>query len=148
MREMSSPWTRQMRHHIHRKLRLPHLDADHVIVGAGISGVTSAYYLLTQTTANVTILEKGKIAHGATGHNAGQVAAYFDTPFDELVDRYGLDASIQAYEDVRSSWVRLEEILMHTKIPVPFHSFIGHAGCITEQDLQFHLQRKYLRQQK
>jgi hypothetical protein len=148
MQEMSSPWTSQMRDHIHRKIETPVLQADHVIIWAGISWITTAYYILKHTKHSVTIVEKGKIAHWATWHNAGQVAAYFDTPFDELVYRYGLDASIEAYEDVRSAWVKLEEILMRTKIPVRFSSFVGHAGCITQQDLHFHLERKLLRQKK
>jgi len=146
--EMSSPRTKQMRDHIHRKIEDPVLHTDHVIIGGGIAWVTTAYYILKHTTHSVTILEKWKIAHWATWHNAGQVAAYFDTPFEEMVYRYWLDASIQAYEDVRSSRVRLEEILMTTQIPVRFNSFIGYAGCISEQDLHFHLERKLLRQKR
>jgi glycine/D-amino acid oxidase-like deaminating enzyme len=44
--------------------------------------------LLMHTDLQVTIIESQRLAHGATGHNAGQAAAYFEKPFDEIVQEY------------------------------------------------------------
>lgn len=146
-RMSNSPRLAQLRNHIHRKLQDNKRDAGTVVVGAWISGVTTAYYLLKHTTQNVLLIEKWLIAHGATWHNAGQVAAYFDTPFDELVDTFGLDLTVAAYGDIRKSRTRLEEIIMDTKIDVQYNKFIGYAGCSTYEQLSVHLYRKWLRQQ-
>lgn len=142
-----SPRVAQLKNHIHRKLQDSKRNADSVVVGAWISGITTAYYLLKHTSQNVLLLEKWLIAHGATGHNAGQVAAYFDTPFDELVDTFGLDKTIAAYGDIRKSRNRLEEIIMDTKVEVQYNKFIGYAGCTTYEQICTHLYRKRLRQQ-
>jgi glycine/D-amino acid oxidase-like deaminating enzyme len=48
----------------------------------------TAYMLLMHTSHKVTLIEAKRLAHGATGHNAGQVAAYFEKPFDEIVEEY------------------------------------------------------------
>jgi glycine/D-amino acid oxidase-like deaminating enzyme len=43
----------------------------------------------------VTLLESYKIAHGATGHNAGQIVPYFEKPFIEIVEDYGITMANQ-----------------------------------------------------
>jgi glycine/D-amino acid oxidase-like deaminating enzyme len=48
----------------------------------------TAYMLLMHTSFRVTIIELKRLAHGATGHNAGQAAAYFEKPFEEIVQEY------------------------------------------------------------
>ena len=45
-------------------------EADIIIIGGGIAGTSSAYYL-AQLGHNVTLLERGEIAGEASGVNAG-----------------------------------------------------------------------------
>ena len=65
-------------------------DFDVVIVGAGITGITTAYYL-TQAGMKVAILEANKIINGTTGHTTAKVTAQHDLIYDELIHHFGLE---------------------------------------------------------
>ena len=75
-------------------------DTDFVIVGGGIAGVTTAYYLLLNTDKNICLLEGDKIAHGATGHNAGQLVLDFERPLSDLVKQFGFDLVMSSIRDL------------------------------------------------
>jgi glycine/D-amino acid oxidase-like deaminating enzyme len=73
---LRSPWLEQL---TKKRTLFPFdrdLHADVVIVGAGIAGVMTAYFLLKKTKKSIVLLEGDRIAHGATGHNAGQLVSY------------------------------------------------------------------------
>ena len=61
------------------------------VAGAGIAGIATAFFTLKYTDKNVTLLERYKLAHGATGHNAGQVTSYFESGFASMAEEFGLD---------------------------------------------------------
>lgn len=70
--------------------RLNHdLEADIAVVGAGITGLTTAY-LLAGAGRRVVVLEAGRIARAESGHSTAHVTQMADTPLPELVDAYGL----------------------------------------------------------
>jgi glycine/D-amino acid oxidase-like deaminating enzyme len=48
----------------------------------------TAYFMLQETDKNVVLVDANKIAHGATGHNAGQIDAFFEKPVQELIKTY------------------------------------------------------------
>ena len=80
----NSPWIKQLK--LNRAVvSLSDDRQTHVaVVGAGISGVSTAYFILTETAHDVVLIEAGRAAHGATGHNAGQVVSYFEQQVSEL----------------------------------------------------------------
>ena len=69
---------------------------DVVVIGAGIAGVATTFFTLRNTSADVVLIERARVGRGATGHNAGQLATYFERPLCDLVDTYGFDAAIAA----------------------------------------------------
>jgi glycerol-3-phosphate dehydrogenase len=50
------------------------LHTDVVVVGGGIAGASTAFFILRETDLRVALVERGTIGSGATGHNAGQLA--------------------------------------------------------------------------
>ena len=115
---------------------------DVAIVGGGISGMVSAYYTLKHTKHSVVLLEATRLANGATGHNAGQVVDYFEKPFSEIAEEYGLTMAIEGQKAVNSAWELVDEILKETEIKIPFARFTGYAGCTTKAQLFMHLENK------
>lgn len=77
---------------------------DICIVGGGIAGVTTAFEILKNTNNKVCILESDKVAHGATGHNAGYVVAEFEKSFKEIVKEYGLDMAQRGISEIEDSF--------------------------------------------
>jgi len=45
--------------------------ADVVVVGAGIAGISTAFFVLRSTDLSVLLVEQDRVARGATGRNAG-----------------------------------------------------------------------------
>jgi glycine/D-amino acid oxidase-like deaminating enzyme len=145
MHESHSPWVAQLKRNlIHKKID-SNLLTNITIVGAGISGVVTAYYLLKDTDHQVVLVDAYKVGHGATGHNAGQVVGYFEKDFTEIINEFGLDKAIKAQKDVFASWDRLEEIIDFANLTVPLSKFTGYAGCQTHEQLLEHLEKKWVR---
>lgn len=126
---IKSPWLHQLK----RTRPISELDSDItsdvIVVGGGIAGIATSYYILRDTKKNVTLLEAGKVAHGATGHNAGQLTSYFEQPFADLVETFGLELASQGQAAVESAWLLIEEIKQEAKLKTPILTFTGFAGC-------------------
>ena len=71
------------------------LQVDVAIVGAGYTGLWTAYYLLKQQPdLRVALLEKEIAGFGASGRNGGWCSALFAAPPHKIAKRYGRDAAI------------------------------------------------------
>lgn len=134
-----SPWIHQLNKDRILVTLKDDIDIDVAIVGAGIAGVSTAFFILKHTDKKVAILEKGKFAHGATGHNAGQIASYFERPFYELADEFGLDKAAEAQIAVESSWELLDQMYTEAGLSIPVARFMGQAGFCTFDQVLRHL---------
>lgn len=128
MKINNSPWLHQLT--VTRPVDTLESDiaTDVAIVGAGIAGVMTAYFTLTRTDKQVLLVEGSRVAHGATGHNAGQVVFEFEREFYSLVEEYGLELAADAENSVRGAWVLLEELYQEAKLTTPMSSFMGYNG--------------------
>ncbi|MER7458236.1 FAD-dependent oxidoreductase [Micromonospora sp. NPDC126480] len=69
--------------------------ADVVIVGAGYTGLWTAYYLTAaDPTLRVVVLEAEIAGYGASGRNGGWCSALFPTSLPALARRHGRDAAL------------------------------------------------------
>lgn len=131
MRNNNSPWLHQLK--ITRPIDRLNGDAstDVAIIGAGIAGVMTAYFTLKYTDKEVLLIDALRVAHGATGHNAGQIVFEFEREFHSLVEEYGLEMSADAEKSVRNAWILLEEIYQDANLTTPMSSFMGYNGFAT-----------------
>lgn len=134
-----SPWIHQLKQDRHVNTLFSDLSTDVAVVGAGIAGISTAFFLLRNTDKNVIVLEKGRFARGATGHNAGQIASYFERPFSEIADEFGLEQAAEAQTSVESAWALLDQMYTEAGIAVPMSRFMGHAGLSTYDQVVRHL---------
>lgn len=85
-------------------------SVDVAIVGGGLTGLWSAYYLLrARPHASVLVLEAEHVGFGASGRNGGWVSALFPVSADALAARHGrpaaermLDALVRTVDEVGS----------------------------------------------
>jgi glycine/D-amino acid oxidase-like deaminating enzyme len=75
-------------------------EIDVAVVGGGISGMVTAYYLLTRTDRRVMLLEKDLVGHGATGHNGGQAVVGFESLYEDLVRSLGKKRTDQGHREL------------------------------------------------
>lgn len=104
------------------------INTDIAIVGAGIAGVSTAFFILKYTNKNVVVLDQGKLAHGATGHNAGQVVARFERPISDIENEFGFEMTRQALHDMENTWLLFDEIFKDCKLDILLTRVSGARG--------------------
>ncbi|HEX5166530.1 MAG TPA: FAD-dependent oxidoreductase, partial [Thermomicrobiales bacterium] len=71
------------------------IDVDVAILGAGYTGLWTAYYLLTHDPSlKIALLEKEIAGFGASGRNGAWCTSGFPTGVGTLAERYGLDTAL------------------------------------------------------
>jgi glycine/D-amino acid oxidase-like deaminating enzyme len=71
------------------------LDVDIAIIGGGLTGLWTAYYLLERSPSlRIAILEKNIAGFGASGRNGGWCSALFPASTAALEKRHGRDAAL------------------------------------------------------
>lgn len=144
---MQSPWIAQLKAERPSFSLEGDASADVAVVGAGIAGVSTAYFLLRHTQLRVLLLDAGRIAHGATGHNAGQVVSYFERPFAGIAAEFGLPMAAQAQYAIDSAWDLLDVIIGEARLRTPLQRCHGHAGLSTLERILRHLEDDRVRAQ-
>jgi glycine/D-amino acid oxidase-like deaminating enzyme len=75
------------------------VDADIAILGAGYSGLWTAWYLLDRNpNLKIVILEREIAGFGASGRNGGWCTSGFPTSLDQIEKKYGRSQAIATHE--------------------------------------------------
>lgn len=109
-----SPWISQLERRRPAVALDDNESADTVIIGGGIAGLATAFFVLRDTDCEVVLLEADLVAHGATGHSAGQAVAAMERRFDDLAGELGEERVAQGYRETLSGWERMGEVLDST----------------------------------
>lgn len=73
------------------------LETDVLIVGGGITGITSAY-LLSKAGKKVTLIDGSEILNGTTGHTTAKITSQHGAIYDQLISKHGEEKSRLYYE--------------------------------------------------
>ncbi len=147
MRKNYSPWLHQLDPGRLAKGLRGDTSTDVAIIGAGIAGTSTAYFTLKYTDKKVVLLERFKLAHGATGHNAGQLASYFERGFSSMVQEFGAALAAAGQEAVDSAWELLDEMYSDASLDIPYSRFMGHGGLTSLEQVLWHLENSYQKKQ-
>lgn len=145
MNEYISPWLRQFKRTRPIVSLCQDACANIAIVGGGISGVATAYYLLRDTNKSIVLLERDKIAHGATGHNGGQVVAAFEAPLTELIENFGHELILEGLNAINSAWDLLYSMIEETGVRVEIQEVSSYLA-LSIDDARFMLEEGLLRE--
>lgn len=139
MRKNHSPWVHQLdAARVQERLKTD-IATDVAIIGAGIAGTASAYFALKYTEQQVVMLDRFKLAHGATGHNAGAVVSYFERGFASMVQEFGEELAAKGQRSIDDAWELLDEMYSDASLDIPFSRFIGHGGLTSYEQVLWHL---------
>ena len=79
-------------------------DADVAIVGAGFTGLWTAYYLSrADPSLRIVVLEREVAGFGASGRNGGWCSALFPASMDWLASRHGRGAALAQHRAMQGS---------------------------------------------
>jgi glycine/D-amino acid oxidase-like deaminating enzyme/nitrite reductase/ring-hydroxylating ferredoxin subunit len=95
------------------------IDCDVCIVGAGIAGLTVAYFLAGEGKS-VVVLDEGAIASGQTGRTSAHLASAIDDRFIEIERMHGKEKSRKAYQSHATAIDVIERIVGEEKIECEF----------------------------
>jgi glycine/D-amino acid oxidase-like deaminating enzyme/nitrite reductase/ring-hydroxylating ferredoxin subunit len=108
-------------------------SADVCIVGAGISGLTTAY-LLTQLRKSVVVLDDGAIGSGMTGVTTAHLVNALDDRFFNLERLHGERGARLAAESHTAAIDRIENIVTRERINCEFTRLDGYLFRAPEHD--------------
>jgi glycine/D-amino acid oxidase-like deaminating enzyme/nitrite reductase/ring-hydroxylating ferredoxin subunit len=86
------------------------IDVDVVVVGAGITGLTTAY-LLASAGRSVVVIERGRCAEIDTGHTTAHLTMVTDTQLNELVNKFGASHAQALWDAGRVAIDEIERIV-------------------------------------
>src|SRR5437764_8132253 len=122
-------------------------SADVAVVGAGIAGVATSFFILRDTPNNVLLIERDRVARGATGRNAGQLTTYFERPLCAIADQFGAERAVEAQRGFDGAHDLFDLMVAETGATVRVERFVGHMGMFNLHHLQVHLGNNLIRRE-
>jgi glycine/D-amino acid oxidase-like deaminating enzyme/nitrite reductase/ring-hydroxylating ferredoxin subunit len=100
-------------------------EADVVVVGGGMTGLTAAY-LLAKAGKRVIVLERGRCAERDTGHTSAHLTMVTDPRLSELVKRFGRTHAQAVWDAGLAAIARIEDIVREHDIDAGFQWVDGY----------------------
>jgi glycine/D-amino acid oxidase-like deaminating enzyme len=122
-------------------------SADIVVVGAGIAGVATAFFVLRTTMKSVLLIERDRVARGATGRNAGQLTTYFERPLSDIADQFGPGQAVEGQRGIEGAHALFDLMVTEAGATVRVERFTGHMGMFNLHHVLVHLRNNLIRQQ-
>jgi glycine/D-amino acid oxidase-like deaminating enzyme/nitrite reductase/ring-hydroxylating ferredoxin subunit len=95
------------------------LEADVVVIGAGITGITTAY-LLKRAGWRVVVLERGSIGSGDTAYTTAHLTCVTDLRMSDLVKNFGKDHAQAAWDAGLAAIAQIAECVDAERISCGF----------------------------
>ncbi|MCI4066455.1 FAD-binding oxidoreductase [Micromonospora sp. R77] len=111
-REPGSLWQRELPPRPDRPALHGEVTADVVIIGAGFTGLWTAYYLsVLAPDRRVLVIEAESVGYGASGRNGGWCTAEMPALLASLVRRYGPMDAMRFFRTARKTLDEIERVL-------------------------------------
>lgn len=100
-------------------------EADVVVVGGGITGLTTAY-LLARAGRRVVLLERDRCAQADSGHTSAHLTMVTDITLTELVKRFGRNHAQAVWDTGLAAIAQIETIIEREAIEARFERVAGY----------------------
>ena len=98
------------------------LDVDIAIVGAGYSGLWTAYYLKQlQPYARIAVIEANQVGFGASGRNGGWCSGFLPMTLSEIERQHGRQQAIEMYQQSFATLDEIEQVITLENINCDYH---------------------------
>ncbi|MGP4082981.1 FAD-dependent oxidoreductase [Pseudalkalibacillus sp. R45] len=116
-------------------------SVDVAILGAGITGITTAY-LLSKSGQKVALIDAGSILNGTTGHTTAKITAQHDLIYDELIQHIGEVKAKQYYRSNTEALQFIQNTITENNIDCGFKSEDAYLYA-TEKTSHQKLQKEF-----
>ena len=90
-------------------------ETEVCVIGAGLFGLTTAYYL-TELGKKVIVIEKGEIGEKASGNTTGKISSLHGLFYDHLISDYGEDYARKYLEANEKTIQNIKDIIQKEQI--------------------------------
>ena len=98
------------------------IDVDIAIVGAGYSGLWTAYYLKQlQPDARIAVIEANQVGFGASGRNGGWCSGFLPMTLSEIERQHGRQQAIEMYQQSFATLDEIEQVITLENINCDYH---------------------------
>lgn len=104
----------------------------------------TSYFLLRETGLDVMLLEKDRIAQGATGHNGGQAVAGFEQSLKKLCRIFGEELVSDGLKAIEGAWDLLYSMISETRIDIDIQEVSASIAFSSIDDVLHILQERRL----
>lgn len=116
-------------------------QADVLIIGSGLTGVSAAYFLST-TGKKVIVIDKADISKSTTAYTTAFITYMIDTPLSELIHMFGIEKAQMVWESGNKAIQTIEDIVHKEKIDCEFMRCSEYLYALKKDDLRT-LEKEY-----
>lgn len=110
------------------------IETDICIIGAGIFGISTAYYL-TKRNYKVVVIEREKIASKVTGHTTAKITSQHGLIYHYLLKQYGIEFAKKYFQANEESINEIERIIIENKIECDFKREINNIYTVNSSEI-------------
>lgn len=110
-------------------------EADVVVVGSGIAGLSTAYEL-TKRGQSVVVLDRGELGGGMTSRTSAHLTSALDDLYSELISMRGEAEARLYYNSQKEAIERIDEIRTSERIACDFKWLDGYLFPARESDMK------------
>lgn len=108
------------------------INVDVLVVGAGVTGITTAY-LLKKAGLSVALIERERVASIDTGHTTAHLTYVTDVDLQELAKNFGNDHAQATWDAGAAAIDEIERIIDDEKIQCEFTRAPGYVHARTDK---------------
>ena len=112
------------------------LSTDVVIVGAGTTGIVSAY-LLAKAGKKVVVIEKGSIGSGETSYTTAFITNVIDIAIQRLLKEFGKDKAKLVWKSAIEAINLIEKIISEENIECEFERCPSYYYTLNKKDIEY-----------
>ena len=129
-----SYWTQNLKNNIKFESIKDNIETDVCIVGAGLTGLSTGYYL-SKKGFKVTIVEQDKICSKTSGSTTGKITSQHGLFYDYLAKNYGLSYATDYLEANEYAIKSIKDIIDTEKIKCDLIKSSSYVFCDKKSDI-------------
>lgn len=131
---MESLWIETTKNELNLKPLEKDEETEICVIGAGMFGLTTAYYL-TLSGKKVTIIEKGEIGEKVSGNTTGKITSQHGLFYDHLISDYGEEYAYKYWEANEEAIKGIKDIIKKEKIECEFSERKAYVYTVKQDEV-------------